>query len=208
MPKNETKRGRTGLADDIRTAWAATDKRMLAMQVLVCLAPLVAGIALYGSLPDPMATHWGFDNQPNGWMPRLVAVVMLPVMMALMQVVCVISCEMAISSARKGDDGRRLPRKFLAVAYWVIPVIAVVLCAATLAYNLGQPISIGKVACGLLGMTFVVLGNYSKKVPYSYASVMTHPAPKSERGWLRMARIMAYGMVAVGLGLLVATFFV
>jgi len=34
----------------------------------------VMGIVLYPQLPERMATHWGFGNEPDGFMPKLPAV--------------------------------------------------------------------------------------------------------------------------------------
>ena len=34
----------------------------LLLTSLVCLLPLLAGVALYPRLPETMATHWGFDG--------------------------------------------------------------------------------------------------------------------------------------------------
>ena len=51
--------------------------------VLVCvlsLAPFCVSLALWNSLPAVMATHWGLDGQPNGWMPRTMALLFLPVL--------------------------------------------------------------------------------------------------------------------------------
>ncbi len=47
--------------------------------VLVLLfASTLAGILLWNRLPDPMASHWGVNNQVNGTLPRFWGVFLVP----------------------------------------------------------------------------------------------------------------------------------
>ena len=50
------------------------NKKELLLTSLVCLLPLLAGVALYPRLPETMATHWGFDGTANGWSSRAATV--------------------------------------------------------------------------------------------------------------------------------------
>lgn len=215
-----SKKTEMGLVDGIKAAWVATDKAQLLVQCVICLMPIIAGIIAYDRLPETMATHWGFGNEPNGWMPRLFVIVGLPVLMAMMQLVCVLTTEGAMLASREEkateDDGDAnsecdsseevepyRPKKLLLVAYWIIPIITVVLYVVTVAYNLGQDIPVGKVALALLALVFILCGNYSQKLPYSMARVMTNPVPKDERSYRRYAKVCAYGMISIGLACLV-----
>ena len=47
--------------------------------VILALATL-AGLLLWNRLPDPMASHWGVDDQVNGYMPKFWGVFLMPVM--------------------------------------------------------------------------------------------------------------------------------
>ena len=44
--------------------------KLTVITTLITLLPIALGIALYDRLPDVVATHWGIDNQPNGWSSR------------------------------------------------------------------------------------------------------------------------------------------
>ena len=46
--------------------------KLTVITTLITLLPIVLGIALYDRLPDVVATHWGIDNQPNGWSSRAI----------------------------------------------------------------------------------------------------------------------------------------
>lgn len=213
------------LVEDVRATWDAMDKVTLLAQCLVCLLPIVAGVLTYGRLPDMMAIHWGLGNEPNGWAPREFVVFGVPVMMALMQLVLVVSAEGAMLNARpaegdmpsgegdvdgqdggKGAEWARPSRRWVktfAVVYWLIPVITVVLYSMTIASALGAPVPVGKVVLGVLALILIVSGSYAQKVPYSIARKTTHPVPKSERAYRRYARACSYGMMALGFACLV-----
>ena len=51
----------------------------------VCLLPILPGLLLLPSLPEQVATHFDASGVPDGWMPKLSAVVMIPAFMALIK---------------------------------------------------------------------------------------------------------------------------
>jgi uncharacterized membrane protein len=50
---------------------------------LVVLGSLV-GILLWNRLPDPMASHWNFNDEVDGYIPRLWGVLLMPLITVLM----------------------------------------------------------------------------------------------------------------------------
>ena len=66
----------------------------------------------------------------------------------------------------------------------------------------------GRYVLLILGFLFVVVGNYTPKMSYETARTIHHPAPRSEAMWRKQARFAGVVLVVVGLGSLVAAFFV
>ena len=64
------------------------NKKELLLTSLVCLLPLLAGVALYPRLPETMATHWGFDGTANGWSSRAATVFGLPLFILALHLIC------------------------------------------------------------------------------------------------------------------------
>jgi uncharacterized membrane protein len=58
----------------------------MASIVLIILALALSGF-LYTSLPGPLASHWGVDGNVNGYMPKLVGALILPLMMIAITVI-------------------------------------------------------------------------------------------------------------------------
>src|SRR3972149_2402828 len=56
----------------------STRTTLIIVSVLIVVSTL-AGILLWSQLPDPMASHWGTDDQVNGTMSRFWGVFLMPV---------------------------------------------------------------------------------------------------------------------------------
>jgi len=50
----------------------------LIVVLLMLAAAVIVGIALWNQLPDPMASHWGPNDQVNGYMSRFWGVFLMP----------------------------------------------------------------------------------------------------------------------------------
>ncbi len=56
----------------------------LVVCLLMIVAAVVLSLAVYNRLPDPVASHWGFNDQVNGTMPRFWGAFLMPIITALM----------------------------------------------------------------------------------------------------------------------------
>ena len=48
--------------------------------LLMVAAATIAGLALWNQLPDPMASHWGANDEVNGYMSKFWGVFLMPLM--------------------------------------------------------------------------------------------------------------------------------
>jgi len=160
--------------------------KMLFITCLICLLPILPGLALWDRLPDKMATHFNLYNQPDGFSPKGFAVFGLPFIMVLGQIVCCMSID--IRAAR-----HKIPRQFETVVKWVIPAMAVVVQGATLAYSIGITVDIRKVAMLIVGAVFIAMGNYMPKLDY-----IKHYAFDTEKA-RKINRFLGFETVILGI---------
>ena len=67
------------------------NKKMILFTLVLLLLPIVMGLFLWNQLPDTVVTHWGADNQPDGYSSKAFAVIGLPAM-TLKQKILTIKC--------------------------------------------------------------------------------------------------------------------
>ena len=69
----------------MREAMKKNWKGMLLAAVIILL-PMVVGVVLWDRLPDPMATHWDFAGNADGWTSRAFTVYGIPLVMLALQI--------------------------------------------------------------------------------------------------------------------------
>ena len=133
----------------------------LIITVIVCLLPIIIGVLFYNKLPESVAIHWGINNNPNGYFSKLAFVFGLPIMMAALQIFCCISSDLS-------DKNPEANKKAVTIFKWIIPILTIVLYIITIMYALGSNLDIRKIVMVILGILFIVFGNYMSKVRGSY----------------------------------------
>ena len=84
--------------------------KLTVITTLITLLPIALGIALYDRLPDVVATHWGIDNQPNGWSSKAMAAFGMPGILALINLVCSTAMDISRQPLCEGASGQHKGR--------------------------------------------------------------------------------------------------
>lgn len=126
---------------------------------IVCLLPILFGVFFWDKLPDMIAIHFDISNNPDNYGSKGFVVFGLPLLMLILQFVC---CVINDINAKKYGERK----KFENVVKWIIPILSIVLQLATLGIALGKNINIRIVTALLVGIMFLVIGNYLPKFDY------------------------------------------
>ncbi len=163
--------------------------KILIITCIVCLLPILLGLALWQELPDTMAIHFNMYNQPDNFASKGFVVFGLPVLMVVLQIFCCFVND--INAHRHGEK-----KKFTLATKWLIPVMSVVLQTLTLGYGLGWNLDIRRIAMLIVGGIFLVIGNYLPKFNYiKNYDLDTEKARKINRFIGKMA--VALGVLAI-----------
>ena len=167
---------------------------------LVCLLPILAGAALYSRLPETMATHWDLQGQPNGWSSRAFAVFGLPGIL--------LAFNLLVPFMLRADPKRaNMSGALVTVTRWIIPVVSLLCSGTTLGYGLGYDVRVERVLPVLLGLLFIVVGNYLPKTKQSYTMGIKLPwTLASEENWNRTHRLAGFLWVLGGVFFVVMSF--
>ena len=169
------------------------NKKLLIITTIIILIPMLIGVLLWEQLPAELATHWGTDNQPNGWTSKAVAVFGMPAVMAGLHLVCIF---VTYADPKKNNIGK----KALDIVYWILPLVAVFAMSMTYVYALGMEVNIEMICFLLIGIIFVVLGNYLPKAKQNYTFGYKIPwTLNSEENWNKTHRLAGWIMVGCGI---------
>lgn len=176
------------------------DKRTLIVTTLLCLLPMLVGIAVYDRLPERMATHWGLHGEVNGWSSRAFAVFGLPLIVAALNVVTYFGLNADPKRANMSPALRL-------IAQWTCPVVSVLTGGLTIAWGLGFELRIERIVPIFVGLVFVIIGNYMPKTKQSYTMGIRLPwTLHSEENWNRTHRLAGFLWVLGGLYFIVMSF--
>ena len=172
------------------------DKRILLLTVAICLVPIVLGAVLYNKLPEQMPIHFTINDVPDNYAPKEFALFGIPLIMATVQAVCL------LFTAKVKKLERDKKPKIIKIFEWFIPILTVLIYIIMIEVPLGSTIYVGKSVCLILGISFIIVGNYFPKVNYEVGKTMFHPAPKSEKSFRTVTKAFGYGFIIMGIILL------
>lgn len=177
------------------------DKKRLIWTTIICLLPILVGLALYDRLPKQVATHFGLDRSPNGWSSRAFAVFALPCLMAALNLFLYFCLE---------RDPRRanMSAALRSISQWVIPAVSLLCSGVILGTALGIPVHGETLIPCFVGALFLCVGNYLPKTKQSRTmGIRVKWALESEENWNRTHRLAGFLWGISGLVLLLGSLF-
>lgn len=175
-------------------------KRIIITSIITIL-PMLAGILLWNRLPETLATHWGINNVANGWSSRTFAVFGMPSLLLLLHVVCIF---VTLNDPKK----KNISNKMLNVVFWIIPVTSWICCFMIYGMAVGISLNVGMAANLMVGVIFVVIGNYMPKSKQSYTVGIRLPwTLNSTENWNRTSRLAGKLFIVGGIVFIISAFF-
>ena len=178
------------------------NKKTLILSTLLCLLPILLGLALYEQLPAQLPIHFDFTGNPDNYAAKPFAVFGLPVFMALINFIC----HSTVRFDKKTTEAS--PVVLLAVTSWICPLLCNILMPITLFMGMGMDVPINFIVSLMVGLVFVIIGNYLPKVkPNRYMGIKLPWTFASEENWRRTHRFGGFVWVAAGIVILISCIF-
>lgn len=174
--------------------------KILIITSMVCLLPIVLGIIFYQQLPEQMPVHFNINNEADNYASKNFALFGIPIILTALQIFCCV-----ITDWKENKETQR-PR-FITIIKWFIPILSVVVSTILIEIPLGSTVDVRKSICFVLGILFILIGNYSPKMSYEMAKGKFHPMPKDEKMYRKMVRMLGYTFVISGIALLISILF-
>ncbi len=173
------------------------NKRTLILTSIVTILPILAGLYLWDRLPDVMAIHFGTTSEADGYSSKAFAVFGLPLILLGVEWLS------AVVTSRDPRKQNISPKMFTFVL-WISPIVSLVIMAALYSYNLGHRADFALIAGLLLGVLFIVIGNYLPKARQNYTIGIKLPwTLANEENWNRTHLLAGYLWMAGGIVLVI-----
>jgi len=168
-------------------------KRTLIITSLILLIPVLIGLALWNQLPEQVPSHWNIHGEVDGWSSKPFTVFGLPALMLALQWVCVLA---ATADPRYKNYNPRM----LKLVLWICPVICLIMSLLVYAAALGYSLPIQTIMPLLVGIMFIVIGNWLPKCRQTYTMGIKLPwTYASEENWNATHRFGGKVWVAGGI---------
>jgi uncharacterized membrane protein len=167
---------------------------------IICLLPLILSAVIYNDLPEQIAIQWGADGNPQNFVPRTVAAFGMPLLLAGINI---------FSKARLLNNPKRANVSQVAqlIMLWVIPVASLVLVPVALFIAMGVLIPIAIIIPLLVGIIFILYGNYLPKNRQNYVIGIKIPWTLNDAdNWNKTHRMAGFLWVLGGIILIVQAF--
>lgn len=167
---------------------------------LLCLVGIIPGLIFYSQMPSPLPIHWNINNQPDSFAPKPFVIFGLPIIMMAFHLLC---C--AVDNT-KGSGSN--PKPIQTIARLIIPVITIILESVTVMYVMDMLTDIGLICCLIIGIIFILIGNYLPKTQPNYTFGIKLPwTVCNEDVWHRTHRLAGWITVLCGIIVIIAAFF-
>ena len=173
------------------------NKKTLIITSIVTILPILIGVICWNRLPDVMATHFGFDNQPDGFSSKVFAVIGIPAVLLLF-----LWCGAFVTA--HDPKKQNISPKLFTLVLWIVPVVSLVVAAMMYPSNLGYELDITFFSELLMGLMFIIIGNYLPKARQSYTLGIKIPwTLANEENWNRTHRLGGHLWVICGILLII-----
>ena len=175
--------------------------KVLMITSIIILLPILAGIALWNQLPDPMPSHWNAAGEVDGWSSKPFTVFGLPLILLAAQWLCLLASGADPKKKNHSD-------KMIHLVLWIIPVLSVVMHTFVYLIALGYGVRMEVVMPILIGLIFTIIGNYMPKCKQNYTIGIKIPwTLNNEENWNKTHRFAGFLWVVCGIAIMLTGFF-
>lgn len=177
------------------------NKGKLILTSIAILIPVAIGLFLWNDLPDTIATHWGFNGQPDGYSSKVFAVLGLPLLLLAVHWFCVFATKL-------DPKHKDINPKMFSIVLWICPAISIVMNTMVYLIALGKEIRFVSGVIIFMGLLFIIIGNYLPKCRQSYTMGIKLPwTLENEENWNKTHRMAGVLWVIGGIVILATAIF-
>ncbi len=171
------------------------------LPIAMIMASLLSGFYFYGHFPDRVPSHWGVSGQVDGWSSPFTAAFFMPIMIAAIYFLLLFVPELDPKRDRYQEFGRvyhifkNTIIGFMVALYFLVGL-----------NGIGHDLPIGALVPAMVGVLFILIGNYMSKLRLNwFIGARTPWTLSSENVWNKTNRLSGKLFVLGGLLMLAET---
>ncbi|MBR6585488.1 MAG: DUF1648 domain-containing protein [Firmicutes bacterium] len=177
------------------------NKKKLILTSIVIILPVLIGLVLWNQLPDQVPTHWNANGEIDGWSSKYFAVFIMPLIMLSVHILCKTVTTM-------DPKNKNITSKPLNLVFWICPVMSIFAGCCTYAAALGIEVNMNTLAPAIIGIIFILIGNYLPKCQQNYTVGIKVPwTLHDENNWNATHRFAGPVWMAGGVSLTILGIF-
>ena len=174
--------------------------KVLIITSIILLLPILVGLILWNQLPEQMPTHWNAEGVVDGWSSKGFTVFGLPAILFGFHWLCLLG-------SNADPKNKNYSEKLLQLVFWICPIISVLFGVISYGTALGMEFKVDKIVLILVGLMFIVVGNYMPKCKQNYTMGIKLPwTLNDEENWNKTHRMAGKLWVLSGIILLFCMF--
>lgn len=176
-------------------------KKTLIITNIITILPMIVGFILWNKLPEQLPTHFNAHGVVDGWSSKPFTVFGLPLIMLVLYWICIAG---TLSDPKK----KNINDKMLTLVLWIIPIVSLMVSFFSYGTALGMDARVSNICYTLVGIIFIIVGNYLPKCKQSYTMGIKLPwTLNSEENWNKTHRMASWLWILCGAAILVNIFF-
>lgn len=147
----------------------------------------------YNKMPAELPIHWNFNNEVDAYGSKFKAMIGAPFILVAVNIFLCFMLD--------NDPKNRVQNNLLMTITKIsLPIMMIVIYVITILYGLGREVNTGVIISLLIGVLFIVIGNYIPKVKRNYTMGIKLPwTLNSDENWRRTHRIGGISFIIIGL---------
>ena len=161
-------------------------KKEIIISMLFTMLPAFIGLSLWNRLPEAIPTHFNIRGEADQYSSKLFTVLFLPAYLL------VIDC-IGIFAAFNDPKKENISRKIFALVLWITPLVSLYVSYLIYGKALNYDIDVTKISLLLVGIVFLIVGNYLPKCRQNYTiGIRTPWALNDQDNWDKTHRFGGY----------------
>ena len=174
--------------------------KLLFLTSILTLLPILVGVILWKDLPASLPSHFGLDGQADGFSSKLEVVFLIPLVMLGLHFFAVVVTSL-------DPKASHVSPKMKTLVYWLVPFISGLVQLSIYGAALGIIANSTRIGLVMVGIVFLVVGNYLPKTKQNYTVGIRLPwTLDNEENWNKTHRLAGRLWVLGGLIILVNGF--